>query len=269
MAEKDIDQEFIEEFKRISQEHILRGYEEKNRDRIREASFMVKDAFDRQWTKITGNSYYQPVTTVTPPLPAFGQNNTQRTDPKSRRYMTTLGFTEIEWQKLRRRVGKKLRDLYNLKGIHNGSQRPIFQNLDSDRLKSVLGEKDAEKILKEKGDHGSIKGSFNLEVEGYWEVVFSPQKSEIDPIDVRLMWEGQCLIIKRQQNVVLPGFYIEVADNSTRDHYIQNEKEGRKKIGVIQEFPYTTLREATRDEYIHQKTEGDKIMRERRARIDG
>lgn len=269
MADKD--QEFIDEFKRISQEGILRDYEKKNRERIENASLIVKNDFDQLWKKITGNSYYQPVTTVRPPTAMYGKNNTERSDPRSRKYRATVVFTEIEWQKLRRKISKKFKDLYTLKGTTDGKSRPIFQNLEINRLKEILGEKPAEKILKaaKENDHGTLKGDFELLVEGYWEVVFAPAKSENDPVDVRLMWEGQCLIIKRMIEVVLPGFYLEVADNATRDHYVQNPKEGRKKIGVIQEYPYTVLREALRDDYLIQKSAGDKVMNEKRARDEG
>jgi len=266
------DDSLINAFKRISAEGILRDYEKKNRDKINDSSLIVKDAFDKQWRKVTGNSYYQPVTTVQPPIATLGKNNTERSDPRSRKYMANVLFGQINWSKVKRKMGKKFKELYILEGEIKGTDtaRPIFQNLDIDRLKTVVGA-EADKIILEAKtiDHGEIKGSFNLQVEGYWEVMFSPAKSENDPIDVRLMWEGQCLIIKRMLPVVLPGFYLEVADNATRDHFIQTPEAGRKKIGVIQEYPYTVLREAGRDEFLTQKAAGDRVMKERIAREDG
>ena len=266
------DDSLINAFKRISAEGILRDYEKKNRDKINDSSLIVKDAFDKQWRKVTGNSYYQPVTTVQPPIATLGKNNTERSDPRSRKYMANVLFGQINWSKVKRKMGKKFKELYILEGEIKGTDtvRPIFQNLDIDRLKTVVGA-DADKIIlaAKATDHGEIKGSFNLQVEGYWEVMFSPAKSENEPIDVRLMWEGQCLIIKRMLPVVLPGFYLEVADNATRDHFIQTPEAGRKKIGVIQEYPYTVLREAGRDEFLTQKAAGDRVMKERIAREDG
>jgi len=270
-SQEQPDEKLIDEFKRISAEGILRDYEKKNRDRINEASFITKDAFDKQWVKVTGNSYYQPVTTVQPPQATFGKNNTERSDPRSRKYQASVVFSRIEWNKVKRKIGKKFKDLYVLDGDvkETGQQRPIYQNLDIDRLKYVVGPENAEKIMSMKLDHGEIKGVFDLKVEGYWEVNFSPAKSENDPIDVRLIWEGQCLIIKRMVPVVLPGFYLEVADNATRDHFIQTPQQGRKKIGVIQEYPYTVFREASRDEFLAQKASGDRVMKERITREDG
>jgi len=270
-SQEQPDEKLIDEFKRIAAEGILRDYEKKNRDRINEASFITKDAFDKQWVKVTGNSYYQPVTTVQPPQATFGKNNTERSDPRSRKYQASVVFSRIEWNKVKRKIGKKFKDLYVLDGDvkETGQQRPIYQNLDIDRLKYVVGPENAEKIVSMKVDHGEIKGVFDLKVEGYWEVNFSPAKSENDPIDVRLIWEGQCLIIKRMLPVVLPGFYLEVADNATRDHFIQTPQQGRKKIGVIQEYPYTVFREASRDEFLAQKASGDRVMKERITREDG
>ena len=270
-SQEQPDEKLIDEFKRIAAEGILRDYEKKNRDRINEASFITKDAFDKQWVKVTGNSYYQPVTTVQPPQATFGKNNTERSDPRSRKYQANVVFSRIEWNKVKRKIGKKFKDLYVLDGDvkETGQQRPIYQNLDIDRLKYVVGPENAEKIMSMKLDHGEIKGVFDLKVEGYWEVNFSPAKSENDPIDVRLIWEGQCLIIKRMVPVVLPGFYLEVADNATRDHFIQTPQQGRKKIGVIQEYPYTVFREASRDEFLAQKASGDRVMKERITREDG
>lgn len=267
------DKDFINEFTRMNSEGVIRDYEKKHRGRISEASFTVKDAFDKQWQKITGNSYYQPVTTVQPVLPAFGRNNTERSDPRSRQYMAKVMFDTVYWQRIRRKIGKKVKDLFTLDGKVAGTDtaRPIYQNLTVDRLKEVIGPKATESIVVgEKGkDQGELAGEFNVSVEGYWEVQFSPAKSENDPVDVRLMWEGQCLIVKRMAAVVLPGFYIEVADNATRDHYVQSPEQGRKKIGVIQEYPYTVFREATREEYLAQKASGDAVMRDKITRQNG
>ena len=268
----DQDKNFMNEFSRNKTEAILREYEKKHRGRIGEASFAVKDAFDRHWKEVTGNSYFQPVTTIQPPQATFGRNNTERSDPRSRKYMARVSFDTIYWQRIKRKIGKKFKDLYVIDGTVSGTDetRPIYQNLTVDRLRDVLGQNDSEKIMADKSnDHGKITGSFNLLCEGYWEVMFMLARSENDTIDVRLMWEGQCLLIKRMTAVVLPGFYIEVADNATRDQFTQTPQQGRKKIGVLQEYPYTTLREATRDEFLRQKASGDAIMREKLVREDG
>lgn len=267
------DKKFIGEFNKISTEAILRPYEVKNRERMAEASAIVRFTFDEQWKKVTGGNYYQPQTTIQAPVAAFGVSNVERSDPRSRRYRAKVAFSKIRWQKIRRKISKRWKDLFILSGtvVSTGDERPIFQNLTINRVKELFGDEKTREILKVAKTEtvGELEGSFELEVEGYWEVQFSPKKDKNDTPDVRLAWEGQTLIIQRMKPVVLPGFYIEVADNATKDHYVQNPEQGRKKIGVIQEYPYTVLREASREEYLEQKESGDNIMRDVRARQDG
>jgi len=267
---KDIEpqEDFTGEFTRIAQESILRAYEEKNRERIAQASFALRDAFDKQWVKVIGKSYYLPVT-ASPTMPFLnGQNYTENSCPKDRNYCAKVQFDSVSWQKLpRRRIGKRHVDLYNLTGKEtNGDERPIYQNVSVDRLTRLLGIKSRDKIVSVKEDHGEVQGPFEIDVEGYWRVQFAPKSDQNDPADVQLMWEGQCLIIQRMQDVILPGFYIEVADNGTKDQFTQSPGEGRKKVGTIQRFPYMVKGEASRLEYLVQKERGDKIQREKLMR---
>lgn len=270
--ESQDDDKFISEFKSMSQQAQMRTYEKNNRDRIAEASFRVRDAFDQRWKKVIGVNYYQPMTTVTPATVPIER---KRFHPKGKNYRELVTFSRVIWQMIRRRISKKDVALYILQGetAGNGMVRPIFQNLDANRLKAVLGAEAAGKILDASQDEesadGELKGTFELEVEGFWEVQFAPMGDQNDSVDVRLMWEGQCLIMKRMVPVVLPGYYLEVADNAMRDKYIQNEKVGRKKIGQVQQYPYTVLDTATMEQYLKQKAEGDKIMRDIRDREDG
>lgn len=259
-------EDFSDEFKRIASEDILRQYESKNRIRISESSLAVRDAFDRQWKKVTDKSYYQPVTTAPVVPAATGQNNTTRTNPKSRKYLASIQFSKIIWNKLpRRKIGKRFKDLYNLKGVEsfNGMERPIYMNVDADQLKKLLGDEARDGIIEtsKKIDHGEVEGDFIIDVEGYWTVIFSPQQDTNDTKDVQLMWEGQCLLIQRMKEVILPGFYIEVADNTLLDNFTQEPGEGRKKVGTIQRYPYTTLEESNREAYLAAKAKGDSIQR--------
>ena len=265
-------QELQDVFSKIQTERELREWEQKNREKILESDFVTQRAFDDHWKDVAGDRYFQPVTMAPPTMPAFGRNNTERSDPKSRKYRAKESFKRIIWQKIRRKINGEEVFLFNLQGETNYEAiRPIFQNLDNKRLHDILGDKAAKQILKQAIDdiQGDIDGSFILSVEGFWEVVFAPMKSESDTKDVELHWEGQCLLIQRQKPVVLPGFYIEAADNATRDHYTHIKGQGRKKVGVIQQYPYTVMREATFDEFTEQKKAGDKIMRDKIAREEG
>jgi hypothetical protein len=269
MAKDQEPQDMTNEFVRISSAEILRQYEDKNKERIAQSDFATRESFDKKWMQLTGKGYYQPVTSA--PLVPFagGQNYTENSCPKDADYCETIQFESVSWQKLpRRKVGKRFVDLYNLSGIdQSGDERPIYQNVDNDRLSRLLGVKARDKIISIKdSDHGEIKGPFDIKVEGYWEVQFAPQSNANDTRDVQLLWEGQCLIIQRMQNVILPGFYIEVADNATQDNFTQEPSEGRKKIGTVQKFPYMVKRQATRKEYLERKAYGDKIQREKLLR---
>ena len=85
-------QEFINEFLRMSDEKILRGYEEKHRNRIAEAPFEVKGRFDEVWKKVTGKPYFQPVTSTPVVVAHTGRNNTEVSDPKSCNYREMRPF---------------------------------------------------------------------------------------------------------------------------------------------------------------------------------
>lgn len=263
---------FIDEFKRISQELILRGYEAKNREKILSSSFLVRDTFDKKWAEVIGSAYFQPVTTVPVEVPMYGKNVARRFNPASTQYKTEITFTEVTWQKTKKKISKRYQDFFNLTGIDAVTKlpRPIFQNLSYDRLVNVLGENLAIKVTKEAKTEttGNIKGPLDIWVEGFWEVQFAPMKDPNDPRDVRLTWENQCLIIKRMVPVILPGFYLENADHATRDTYEQSPEKGRVKVGTIQEFPYTVMREASMEEYVEMKSSGDRIMREKRQKVE-
>jgi len=81
------DNAFIQEFKMMAGTK-LSTYEQENRDRIVEASVVVRNAFDHKWKTVIGTSYFQPVTTIIKP----DVRKTERVDPKSKGYK---GFWEV------------------------------------------------------------------------------------------------------------------------------------------------------------------------------
>jgi hypothetical protein len=101
--------------------------------------------------------------------------------------------------------------------------------------------------------------------DGYWEVLFSPKAKPDDPTDVKLSWNGQCLQMKRGEAVVVPGPFLEVADNAVYPTYRQMPGEDRKITSYVKHFPYTVLRRATEKEYRERKAAGDKATKEARA----
>lgn len=265
------DASFIKEFSAIENSQTLRQYEKNNRERIASASLSIRDAFDRKWNEVNGKSYYLPVTEIPVSMPAFGKNDTTRSDPKSNGYTEKITFSEIHWQRLKaRKIGRTMSSIWILKGIEKdtGKMRPIFQNLTIDRVSKILSQKDADDISSEKTvTHGVIKKEFTIDVEGYWLVQFAPKQSDFDTHDVELMWEGQALTIQRQTEVILPGFYLEVADNGIKEAYTETPKDGRKKVGDIQIYPYTVISRSSRQEYLDMKSMGDNIQREHLRRM--
>lgn len=268
LESQDDTKKFIGEFSRMNQEAILREYEKKNRERIGKAAFEVRDNFDRIWKKITGNSYFQPVTTVRPIMPGLSE----RLDPASKNYSTDVVFSRIDWRRIKRKMHKKFVDLYILHGEVRDTKnsRPIYQNLTADRLRHIVGKDVAEKILlaAKTSQEGSVAGEFTISVEGYWEVIFAPMKSESDTKDVQLFCEGQALLFKRSVPTIVPGFHLAVNDHALRDIFSHEPGRGRMKIGTAQEYPCTAMREVTREEYIKRKDEGTRIMHDKIRRME-
>ena len=174
--------EFIKEFNYLSRED-LQAYEQKHRQRILEAPFVVVLKFNDKWSKLFQRPYFQPINQ--PQQPDVKQG---RTDPRSKKY------------------------------------------------------------------------------KGFWEVIFSPKSSPNDPEDVTLSLNGNCLQIKRDVPVVLPGPFLEVADHGVYPTFVQLPNQPRKVTGYVKFFPYTVLREASKEEFLRMKREGDKVTREARAR---
>lgn len=259
------DEKFMRQFRTMRTEHIIRAYEEKNRARILAASLAVRSEFDRVWELSTGSPYFQAVTTIGAPPPQQG-----RSDPKSRNYRARVRFKEIYWSHIRRRLGKKPQTLYIIDGVaaDTGRKRPLYTNLRSGRLYELLGDTLAEQIVQDaKGSPmGSFEVNVELEVEGFWEVQFSPKGDVNDTDDVILSHEGNKLLIQRMKPVVLPGFWLEICDNALKAIYIQTPQEKRKITSWVQTYQYTTLREATIEDYLTLKAEGDRLTKEARRK---
>ena len=260
------DEKFIDEFKRIGTEAVIRGYEVKNRSRLSEASLIVLSEFDKLWKKFTGVRYLQTVTTAPRPVsPSTGFNDTQRGDPKSMQYRQTIRFKEINWTKIRRRIGKKLADLFIIEGTPvEGKKRPIFNNLSIEQLYNILGDKAAKAIIAagKKEAVGSIPVDIDLPVEGYWEVQFAPQKDQNDTKDVRLCVDNLLLRFQRMVPVVVNGFHLEDADNAMRDVIKHDGPEGRKVVAKVQKYPYTVLRPASYEEFYSKLDAGNASQRQ-------
>lgn len=92
---------------------------------------------------------------------------------------------------------------------------------------------------------------------GYWEVSFQPKGSPEDPTNVTLSLNGQCLHMQRGVPVILPGPFLEVADNGAYPVYVQLPNQPRKVTGYRMHFPYIVLRRCTRNEYESMLADGN------------
>ena len=102
--------------------------------------------------------------------------------------------------------------------------------------------------------------------DGYWEVQFQPKGSPTDTNSVTLSVNGQCLHIQRDQPVILPGPFLECADNGTFPVYIQLPNQPRKITGYRMHFPYIVLRRCDRTEYEEMLNDGNKKTADARKR---
>ena len=266
--------EFIEKFKRISTESILRQFEVKHRDYLEDPPSEVRTAFNAKWKEHTGSLYWQRITTVPQIMAPFdGRNDTRRSDPKGNRYRERLLFDHIFFMKVRRKQGKKIKDFFIIDGIvaETDTKRPIFGGLSVERLYDVFGDKTAAIIINDskKEPRGNIKADIEIDVEAYWEVQFAPQKDGNDTKAVELTVEGNSLRMLRMEKVIMPGFYLENSDNTTKDIFSHESGEGRKVVGKVQKYPYTVLRQATMEEFLAFKEVGNQKQRKYEADKEG
>lgn len=262
-----VDAKFIDEFKRMAQEHILRAYETKHTQKIINASLIVRDAFDKKWKEITGQPYFQAITTMKPSLAAFDRrNDVSVSNPQALGYQEVVDFKSITWHLFKRKIGKKMRDNYTIDGISTiGTFRPIARNLSVEQLYNVLGDDMASKIrMSAKNKDTDTLDGLNapIAVEGFWQVRFAPQKDQNDTIDVRPCVNGLVLRMLRMRDVIVPGYFLADCDQGTRPIYTHEPGKGRQKIGSIQKYPYTVMRKSSLEEYLEEKKKGDAEQRE-------
>lgn len=261
---------FVDKFNSIEIESLIRAFEIKERDKISNAPLDVRDSFDRKWRELTKQSYFQAITTVQQVMAPFdGKNDTRRSDPRSLNYREPIAFIKFFWQKIRRKRGKKMYDFFIIEGLTaQGKRRPLFGGISVERLFMVFGDKIATRIIADskKEGRGELEESMELSVEGYWEVQFAPQRDSNDEKDTRIFIEGVCLRMQRMVPVIVPGFFLEGADHTTKPIFTHEPGRGRQKVGSIQKYPYTVLRQATMEEYLVQKAKGDAEQREHERR---
>lgn len=93
-------------------------------------------------------------------------------------------------------------------------------------------------------------------------VIFDARTDTQEPNDVYLSHNGDPLLIQREQEVIIPRKYLEVADHTLRQKFRQLPGQTRKTIAHVKTYTYRVLGPATREEYERMKREGTKKLEE-------
>jgi hypothetical protein len=267
------DQKIAKEFIGLINRDALTLYERSNQAKILDSSIHVRDLFDKHWRDITGDPYFSPITAK-----SVQQQATSTLHPKTVNYRVKRIFTALRWVKHVNEIptgkGETRRlisfDVFGT--LQGGKEIAIDRNIDTSQMASAFPAGIIQEIIRNSNKATELEGEIKLaspveiSIIGYWEVIFSPQSNRDDPEDVTLTHNGTCLQIKRNEKVILPGYYLEIADNATFPKFIQTPEVSRKIVAYVQFFPYTVLREATEEEYFAKKREGDRLTREARRR---
>ena len=96
----------------------------------------------------------------------------------------------------------------------------------------------------------------------YIKVRFHAKSNSEDPDDVVLSVNGETLNIQREQVVIIPSSFLEVADHGTWTKFIQLPNQPRKLAGKIKTYPYDLIGTGTREEFLKQRQEGTKKVKE-------
>lgn len=93
-----------------------------------------------------------------------------------------------------------------------------------------------------KRNDGAVKSDY------YW-VRFQAKSSKEETDDVQLSVNGETLIFRREDEVVVPQRFLECADHATHDQFRQLPGKPRKVVAKIKTYPYERLRPATEAEF--------------------
>jgi len=129
--------------------------------------------------------------------------------------------------------------IFNLSVLPNGMKDMLKKAAETKKTKSKVPE-----------DHESTK---------FYVVIFQAKTSPNDEDDVPLGLNGTTILSKRDQEVILPGSYLEVADHTVKNQYEQKPGHDRKIVGKVRKFMYQRIREVTREKFEEFKKTGNAI----------
>jgi hypothetical protein len=99
----------------------------------------------------------------------------------------------------------------------------------------------------------------------YKRVKFHTKSDKHQPNDVILSLNGLTLLIQRDREIVLPDYFLRVADEATYDQFKPGSG-SRQIIAKVRLYPYDILGPATKEEYESARADGAKKYAEARTR---
>jgi len=120
-----------------------------------------------------------------------------------------------------------------------------------------------------KSNGGNQPSTTDKYVERYYRVRFHEKAVDHDTDNVPLCLNGEVLNIQRGVEIILPGRFKEVADQTVYPKFSLNPGEDLKVKAKIKTYGYDVLGEATADEYFEKKAVGDLKTREYYDDISG
>jgi hypothetical protein len=219
-------------------------------------------AFTDKWERTFGKPYFRPVE-----RPA----ESDIIDPRANNYLVPTPVKAIKWVKDKIRRGSSdapyMDEVYNLDAVTvDGHVESILRGAAIDQLPIYLTDDLAEQILSAKASqkYGTIECNITLPLMGYWEVRFHAKRNPDDTEEVFLASSGLYLQIEREKHVILPGSFLESADNGTYAVYKQEPGQDRKVVGRVSFYPYSVRRKSSRKEFDAMLAEGNAITRKAR-----
>ena len=142
-------------------------------------------------------------------------------------------------------------------------KQPIAEHrLTEKARKMLLNDEDAEQVIP------TVKALIEAhrKVFKVLKVRFHAKAKENDPDDVVLSCNAEKLVFQREQEVFVPGMFLEVSDHAVFQTFKQLPNEQRKVTGTIRKYPYDILGEGTMDDYLLQRREGTRKTKENLAK---
>lgn len=93
--------------------------------------------------------------------------------------------------------------------------------------------------------------------EKYFKVRFHAKSNPNDTDNVTLGVNGEILVIKREEEIIIPERFVECARHATYPQFTQLPNEPRKMTGKVMTFPLDILGEGTQEDFLKMKKEGN------------